>query len=136
MALFGSKRPRSILPADSGMHLAIYGEHDFGTGPVPGFDTTDWIVAMMKLESEDSGEQAVSELREIALRAGGWTLYGAGSAINAFFPSQANSPIAREMRDSRLRFLHDANPPNLRAHLEIGEIARYRELYPAEPPDQ
>ena len=134
MALFGRKKASAVLPSDSASHLAIYGEHDYGTGPIPGFETTNWIVAMTNLEREGLGEQTVAELGDIALGARGWVLYGASSAINAFFPSQSGSPIARELRDARLRFLHDANLPNLASHLEIGEVARYRELFPGDLP--
>ena len=136
MPLFGNKRSRSLLPPDSERHLAIYGEHDYGTGPVPGVETTNWIVAVIELERQGLGEQAVSELHRIALGARGWALYGASSAINAFFPSQADTPIARELRDERLKFLHDERPPNLRSHLETGEVARYQKLYPEEFPDR
>src|SRR5579872_5604016 len=112
MALFKRPRPARLLPTNLGRLLAEYGYYEFdaSVAPMPS-DQTIELMGFVQFGNEvrSQPETAVAEIRDAALLAGGWALYGAPEFIDAFIPSQSGSPIYELLYDERLRYLRSLN---------------------------
>lgn len=131
MGIFDRKAKR-LLPPDAAYSLAEFGRSEFDrmTSPTPGTQTVQLLVALSSGPLQQNQDQVVQELYELGMRTGGWTLVGASYAVRDFYQDKHGSPEFEELRDARLRFIHDLNLPNIHTLIATGDILRWNELFP------
>ncbi|HUA74365.1 MAG TPA: hypothetical protein VL988_06380 [Solirubrobacteraceae bacterium] len=77
---------------------------------------------------------AIQEIREVGLREGGWTVYGAWEAIEMmhaqFGDLHAPEDILQELMEARVRFLQTLDEPKMATRLNTHDISAFRDLFP------
>jgi hypothetical protein len=78
---------------------------------------------------------AIQEIREAALREGGWTSYGAWEAVEMMHAHQFSGleppeDVMEELLLARVRFLRTLNDPELVMHLNTPEILAFLDHFP------
>lgn len=130
---FLDRKRRRLLPPDAAESLAEFGRAEFDpqSSPMPGTRAVTLISAFGFGELQENPDQAVQELYELGMRTGGWTLVGASYALRDFYGDSRGSTEYEELRDARLRFIHDQHLPNVHMHIAVSDEDRSRELFPS-----
>jgi hypothetical protein len=132
LAFFRNNRSQSILPRNAGVLLAEYGQYEFGQDSSPSSGITDLILLLQSQAAQGDSPKVVSEMVDAALADGRWAVYGASSAVLAFFPHEAESTIAQKLFDEKIRFLRSLRIPNIHGYLSTNDQVRWKKLYPGE----
>ena len=138
MSIFGKReRSQRILPDGLVTHLVVYGQDEFGLNRTlsamervtcPAAEAIQ-VLARLQTMDETTKRAALAEMKDTALGAGGWAVYGASYAVLAFLPFTSG---AEELHEARIEFLRQLDVPNKRAWLKPDDIVRWKELYPGE----
>jgi hypothetical protein len=77
---------------------------------------------------------AIQEIRDAALREGGWAAYGAWEAVDMMHVQfQGLDPpedVMQELVEARVRFLRTMNDPQLAKHLNTWDIFAFLKYFP------
>jgi hypothetical protein len=77
---------------------------------------------------------AIQEIREVGLREGGWTVYGAWEALDMmhaqFRDLHPPEDIMQELMEARVRFLQTLNDPKLATRLNTPDMLAFLDLFP------
>jgi hypothetical protein len=142
MGLF-SRPSRSKQQRDLGPILAEWGQSKFegrsreGNMSAETEQFKDEIMSMGFHQDSDFPARrlaAIQEIREVGLREGGWTVYGAWEAVDMMHAqfSDLHPPddVMQELVEARVRFLRTLNDPTLAMHLNTPDILAFLDLFP------
>lgn len=122
----------SYLPEGAVAQLAAYGKGEWESAP-----SYEAVMAMSRLQTHPAviaaPALATVELCRAALSQGGWSLYGAWTAVHAFIPSEVDTPVYCEAQDASIAFLRSQQFPRhvLEGRLRADVRMRWTELYGA-----
>jgi len=131
MALF-NRQPKSVLPSNAATLLADWGRREFDRTAQPEIreDTNEFIGSIeYRHVPEESRPQLIQEIREVGLREGGWTVYGAWDVLIAFL-DPVPPEILDELSEARVRFLLSLDHPNIGYHLNSFDFIMLERIDP------
>lgn len=77
---------------------------------------------------------AIQEIREVGLREGGWTVYGAWEALDMMHAQYLDldppEDVMQELVEARVRFLQTLNDSKLATRLNTTDILAFLDLFP------
>jgi hypothetical protein len=130
MGLF-SKKPKSLLPPNPAAVLAEWGRA-FPPPGVPKGDTSDvtenFIHSLIPLGPEEMRE-VVNEIREIGLREGGWTAYGAWELLNMTYTRDVPREFLHELSEPRVRLIRSLNMPGYPDALCVDDSIAWKRVF-------
>jgi hypothetical protein len=132
---FFSRKPQTLFPQNLAALLADWGEREFDRRSHPGIaDETDRFVTSLNTSRDvrERRPEAIAEIRDAGLGAGGWSVYGAWEILSATFLSPVPDEVPAELIEPRVRFLHDLGHPKLSQHLNTYDMVAYERLFPEE----
>lgn len=132
MGLF-SRQPNSALPSNAASLLADWGRREFDRTAQPEIreDTDEFITDLEHHRlPEELRPRLIQEIREVGLREGGWTVYGAWDVLIAFL-DPVPEEILDELSEARVRFLLSLNNPRIGDHLNGFDSMTLQRIDPA-----
>jgi hypothetical protein len=128
------------LPANAAQLLADWGHREFDRTAQPEIrEDTDRFIGDLEHHRipVESRPQLIQEIRQLGLREGGWTVYGAWDVLIAFL-DPVPPEILDELSEARVRFLLSLDHPSIGNHfnsfdfimLERIDPEAYRRLSP------
>lgn len=133
MGLF-SRPPRSVLPDNIAELLTDWGRREFDRAAQPDIreDTSEFIGSIeYRRPPEELRLRLIEGIREVGVREGGWTVYGAWDVVVAFL-DPVPQEILDELLEARVRFLLSLEHSNLYNHLNSEDLIMIQRLDPDE----
>ena len=129
---FFSRRPKSVLADNGAALLADWGKREFDRTAQPEIrEDTDRFITELEHHRvpKESVPQLIEEIREIGLREGGWTVYGAHDVLVGFLEPVPQGTV-EELSEARVRFLLGLNHPDIGLHLNGYDLMTLRQMDP------
>jgi hypothetical protein len=129
MSLF-SRQPKSVLPPNLAALLAEWGRA-FPPPGVPEGSTDavdDFVHGLISLQPEQMRE-AVTGIRDVGLREGGWTAYGAWELLNMTCTRDVPPEFLRELSEPRVRLIHSLEMSGYPAALCTADTVAWEEVF-------
>jgi hypothetical protein len=102
---------------------------------VPKGDTSEaterFMRSLISLGTEDM-RRAVDEIREVGLKEGGWTAYGAWEILNMTYTRDVPQAYLDELSEPRVRLIHSLNVPGFPNALCIDDDLAWKRVFPGE----
>ena len=131
MGIF-SRKPKSPLPANPAAVLAEWGR----AFPPPGIpkgalsDATHQFVNSLTSLGDEQMREAIGEIREIGLREGGWTAYGAWELLNTTYTRDVPPEFLHELSEPRVRLIRSLDMPGYPGVLRVEDIVAWKRAFP------
>jgi hypothetical protein len=142
MGLF-SRRAESLPQRDLARILAEWGQSRFegksrDGGMSPETEQFKDEIMSMGFQRDSSFPArrlaAIQEIREVGLREGGWTVYGAWEAVDLMHAQYLDlhppDDVMQELVEARVRFLQTLDEPRLAMHLNTPDMLAFLDLFP------
>jgi hypothetical protein len=129
---FFNRQPKSALPSNAATLLADWGRREFDRSAQPEIrEDTDTFISDIEHRRvpEESRPQLIAEIRELGLREGGWTAYGAWDVLIAFLDPVPQETLD-ELSEARVRFLLGLDHPNIGNHFNSCDFITLQRLDP------
>jgi hypothetical protein len=130
MGLF-SRKSNPLLPPNLAAVLAEWGRA-FPPPGVPKDDTSEmtdkFIYSLISLEPEQMAK-VVSEIREIGLREGGWTAYGAWELLNMTYTRDVPAEFLEELSEPRVRLIRSLDMPGYPEALCVSDAVAWNRVF-------
>lgn len=130
MGLF-SQKSKSLLPPNPAAVLAEWGRA-FPPPGVPQGDTSEttdrFVHSLVSLEPE-AMSKVVSEIREIGLREGGWTAYGAWELLNMTYTRDVPPEFLEELSEPRVRLIRSLDMPGYPETLCVADTVAWNRVF-------
>jgi hypothetical protein len=121
-----------VVPDGAAALLADWGRREFDRTAQPEIreDTDEFIsdIEHRRLP-EESRPQLIQEIREIGLREGGWTAYGAWDVLIAFVDPIPQT-VLDELSEARVRFLLSLDRPDIGNHFNSFDFLALQRIDP------
>jgi hypothetical protein len=120
------------LPSNVAELLADWGRREFDRTAQPEIreDTDEFITAIEHRRlPEELRPRLREEIREVGMREGGWTVYGAWDVLIAFL-DPVSEEILDELSEARVRFLLSLDDPNIANHFNSFDFIMLRRIDP------
>jgi hypothetical protein len=120
------------LPSNAATLLADWGRREFDRTAQPEIrEDTDEFITDLEYHRvpEELRPQLVQEIREVALREGGWTAYGAWDVLIAFL-DPVPEEILDELSEARVRFLLSLSDPGIANHFNSFDLITLQRIDP------
>ena len=128
MSLF-SRQPKRVLPSNLASLLADWGR----AFPPPGVPKVahnlDRFVYDVMLLTADQMQEAVNEIREVGLREGGWTAYGAWELLNMTYTRDVPQEFLDELSEPRVRLIHSLDMPGYPDALCVDDTIAWERVF-------
>jgi hypothetical protein len=127
-----NRQPKSALPSNAATLLADWGRREFDRTAQPEIreDTDEFITDIeYRRLPEELRPQLIQEIREVGLREGGWTAYGAWDVLIAFL-DPVPEEILDELSEARVRFLLSLDHPNIGNHFNSYDFIMLQRIDP------
>lgn len=133
MSLF-NRQPKKMLPPNLASLLAECGRA-FPPPGVPKTATSDdvdrFTYDVMSLNA-DQMREAVNEIREVGLREGGWTAYGAWELLNMTYTRDVPPEFLEELSEPRVRLIRSLDMPGYPAALCSDDAVAWERVFSAD----
>jgi len=128
---FFDRQPKSALPANISELLADWGRREFDRFAQPTIrEDTDAFISEIEYRQipEKSRPALAEEIKELGLREGGWTAYGAWDVLIAFL--DVTEEELTELSEARVRFLLSLDHPNIGMHFNSFDFMTLQRIDP------